>query len=395
MSQFDVVFDSIAESNAVRHFFEVLNGYSPVFYSRAGGLYEMDKARSAIDAFAIHCSKLKLNVLGGQKGRLERNLQFKMNWWQTTSQFLRRCATLYEAENTVFLVPVLDVRGKTIGAFPVTPRRVEIVQSEAGELFLRYEFSNGKHAAVEYDRCGILVNRQYKSDFFGATNAALNPTLDLLDMQNQGIQNGIKSAAAIRFIAMVSKVLDPESLKKEQERFRTLNLSADNNGGVLIADNKYSEVKQIDSKPFVVDADQMKVINENIYEYFGTNEKILRNEWDEQIWAAYYEGRVEPFALQLSIVLSLMFFSEREIALGSEIMLSSNRMQFASIDAKISYITNLFDRGMLSQDEGREVVQMPPLPNGAGQHYFIRGEYVPTDEKTKVTETGGNDYAGT
>lgn len=397
MSLFSKIFGSIAAPDAVRQHFETFTGYSPVFYSRAGGLYEMDKTRAAVDTFAIHCSKLKPNVVGGQKGRLERNLQFKMNQWQTTSQFLRRCATIYETENTVFLVPVLDIRGKTVGVFPVTPRRVEIVEANGGELFLRYEFSNGKHVAVEYNRCGVLVNRQFKSDFFGETNDALSPTLDLLSAQNQGIQNGIKSAAAIRFIVKVSKVLDPQLLKEEQDRFRTLNLSADNNGGVLIADNKYTDVKQVESKPFVIDAEQMQVINENIYEYFGTNEKILRNEWDEATWTAYYEGRVEPFALQLSLVLTSMFFSEREIALGSEIFFSANRMQFASLQDKVLLITSGFDRGMLNQDEGREILQMPPLPDNAGQHYYIRGEYVPTDEKTAATpvltdeEGEGND----
>lgn len=381
MGLFERLFGHSKTDQAIRGYFQTLTAYNPVFYSRAGGIYEAMETRAAIHAFATHCSKLKPNVNGPQRGLLERKLQFAMNPWQTTSQFLYRAATIFEVENTCFLVPVLDLRGKTVGAFAVLPSRCEIVEGTDGKLYLRYEFQTGKHAAVEYDRCGVLTKMQYKDDFFGESNAALGPTLDLLDVQNQGIQAGIKQAAAIRFMAKLGSTLRQEDLEREQERFRKTNLSADNNGGVLMFDTKYADVKQIESKPYMVDADQMRVINESVFNYYGTNEKILRNEWDEQVWTAYYEGKVEPFALQASLVLTKMRFSEREITLGNEILLSANRLQFASTKDKVEIITQLFDRGMLERDEGREIMQMPPLPNGQGKGFYIRGEYVSVQDR--------------
>ena len=85
-------------------------------------------------------------------------------------------------------------------------------------------------------------------------------------------------------------------------------------------DNKYADVKQIESKPFVVDADQMKAIQANVFNYFGTNEKILQNSFDEETWGAYYEGKIEPFAIQLSLVMSNMTFTDRELAQNNSIM---------------------------------------------------------------------------
>ena len=377
MGLFEKLFPRGGKSDqAIRGYFQTLTAYSPVFYTRAGGIYEAAETRAAIHAFATHCSKLKPNLNGPQKSRLERRLQFAMSPWQTTSQFLYRTATIFEVENTAFLVPVLDERDRTVGAFPVLPSRCEIVEGNDGKLYLRYEFSIGKHAAVEFDRCAVLTKMQYRDDFFGEGNEPLRPTLDLIDTQDQGIEAGIKNAAAVRFLARLGSAIRPEDLKAEQQRFRELNLGQDNAGGVLIVDTKYAEVKQLEAKPFVVDADQMKTIKESVYEYFGCSEKILRNEWDEQVWTAYYEGKVEPFALQLSLALTQMFFSDREVALGNEIFFSSNRLQFASTKDKVEIITQLFDRGMICGDEGREMLQMPPLPNGQGQKYFIRGEYV-------------------
>ena len=381
MGLFERLFGPSKTDKAIKGYFQTLTAYQPVFYTRSGGLYEAAETRAAIHAFATHCSKLTPNVLGPQQKQLERRIRYAMSLWQKTSQFLYRTATIFEVENTCFLAPVLDNRGRTIGAFPVVPSRCEIVEGNDGTLYLRYVLMNGKTAAVEYDRCGVLVQMQYRDDFFGESNSPLDSTLDLLDVQNQGIQAGIKQAAAIRFMAKLGTAVRPDDLKAEQQRFRDLNLSADNNGGVMIFDTKYADVKQIESKPYTVDADQMKLIKENIYDYFGISEKILRNEWDEQTWAAYYEGRIEPFALQLSLVLTGMFFSDREQAVGNEITLSANRLQFASTKDKVNIITQLFDRGMLSQDEGREIMQMSPLPDGKGNVYYVRGEYIPKDQR--------------
>lgn len=386
MGLFESLFPS-KKDPAIKGYFKTLTAYQPIFYSRSGGLYEIERTRSAVNAFALHCSKLKPNVVGASRTVNGKTLALRMNPWQMTSQFLARTATILEIENTCFLAPIINERGRTVGAFPLLPSMCELVEGMDGTLYLRYQFQNGKRAAVEYSRCGVLVNMQYKDDFFGESNGALNPTLDLINTQNQGITEGIKSAAALRFMAKLAQKLRPEDVAAEQKRFRELNLSAENNGGVLIYDTAYADVKQIESKPFVVDADQMKLINDNVDSYFGTNEKILRNEWDEQTFTAYYESKIEPFALQLSLVMTSMFFSEREIAAGNEITFSANRLQFASTKDKVNIITQLFDRGMLNGDEGREIMQMPPLPDGKGQQYFIRGEYVGTDER--LTETGG------
>lgn len=360
-------------------YFQTLTAYAPVFTSRSGGLYEVDQTRAAIHAIATHCSKLKPSVTGKDK-RLERALQFRPNPWQDTSKFLYRTATILEVENTVFLVPVLNVRGETVGAYPVLPSSCDIMEGRDGKLYLRYHF-NGKTAAIEYDRCGVLTKMQFRDDFFGENNQALNPTLDLIHVQNQGIQSGIRQAASIRFMAQLAKTIRDEDLEAEKQRFRDMNLSADNNGGVMMFDTKYADVKQITSNPYIVDDKQMQIINGNVEKYYGVNEKILRNEFDDKVWNAFYEGKIEPFAIQLSLVMSAMFFSEKQLAMGMEIIWTANRLQFSSITDKLAVVTNLFDRGMINRDDGREIFQMAPLPDGKGQLYYIRGEYVKSEKK--------------
>lgn len=374
MGMFEKLFGKRPAAEQVKGYFKTLTAYQPTFYSYSGGLYEMDSTRAAVHAIATHCSKLKPHITGTNNKALERALQLRPNPWQTTSQFLYRIATILEVENTAFLVPVRDAAGAIVGAFPILPSKCELSEGYDGQMWLRFEFRNGQRAAVEFESCGILTKMQYDDDIYGSSNRALKPTLDLISVQNQGIEQGIKQSAAIRFMAKLGSSIRPDDLKKEQENFRSLNFGADNNGGVMMFDSKYAEVKQIDSKPYIVDAEQMKLINDNVYNYFGVNERILRNEWDEASWNAFYEGKIEPFALQLSEALTSMFFTERERAFGNEIQLSANRLQFATIGNKVSVITQLFDRGMLSRNEAREILQMNSVEDG--DDFMIRGEYV-------------------
>lgn len=70
-----------------------------------------------------------------------------------------------------------------------------------------------------------------------------------------------------------------------------------------------------------------------------------------------------------------MAFSERERASGSFIMATANRLQYMSNADKLNVSSQMADRGIMNRDEIREIWNLPPLPNGEGQAYTIRGEY--------------------
>ena len=115
--------------------------------------------------------------------------------------------------------------------------------------------------------------------------------------------------------------------------------------------------------------------------YFGVNEKVLQNATVGDEWAAFYEGGIEPFAVQFSEVMTKAVFSERERAQGSGIMLTANRLQYMSASDKLNISTNFADRAIMNRDEIRDIWNLPPLPNGQGKAYTIRGEYYLIDEQ--------------
>lgn len=353
-------------------YFKMLNGYSPTFTSFNGGVYEMDLTRVAINSFATHCSKLKPEVEGSAHKRLERVLQYKPNYFMDTVKFIKRLATILAVENTAFIVPIEDEAGNLCGWYPIRPQRCEVVEA-AGQVYLRYLFANGEYGAIEFERVGIMTDFEYSDDLFGEDNTTLKPTMQLIHTQNEGIINAVKNSANIRFLAKVANMLKPEDIKKERERFTEDNLSADNKSGMIIYDNKFSDLKQVESKPYTPNALQMQQIQDSVCTHFGTSMDILQNKFDENTWNAYYEGKIEPFAIQLSLVMTNMTFTKREIAQGNAIVFSANRLQYASNATKLQVSTQLFDRALLCRNDVMDIWNMAHVDGG--EKYYIRKEY--------------------
>ena len=367
--------------------FRTLTAYQPVFTSWGGAIYESEIVRAAIDARARHISKLKVEIVGTANQSLQAKLRLAPNQWQTWSQFFYRTSTILDIHNTAFIVPVFDDRMIITGIFPVLPSRCSLIDYK-GELWLRYQFSTGDIGAVEFRKCAVLTKHQYKSDFFGDKNSAIEETMKLIHIQNEGIEEAVKNTSTFRFMAQLGNFAKPEDLKKERERFTRQNLATDaGTGGFLLFPNQYKDIRQIDVKPYTVDPEQMKTIRDNVYNYFGVNEEILQNKAFGDAWSAFYEGAIEPFAIQFSESITMAMFSERERAQGTQIMATANRLQYMSNKDKLEVTAQLLDRGMFTLNEAREVWNLAPIEDGDKR--IIRGEYYNATEK--IQSVSGNE----
>lgn len=367
--------------------FQMLNGYTPRFTSFGGSIYESELIRSAINARATHISKLKVETQGAARPALQRKLKNAPNEYQTWGQLLYRASTILDVHNTLFLVPVYDRYGEPSGVVAPLPEGCEIVQY-SGVPYLRYRFGRNEPAAVELEYCGIMTKYQYRNDFFGETNHALYPTIDLISIQNQAIKEGVKNAASYKFYAQLNNFSKSEDLAKERKRFSKENFSTDaEGGGMLLFPNTYSNITQVKADPYVVKADEMNVIKASVFEYFGVNEDVLENKTFGDAWSAFYEGAVEPFAIQFSDVMTKMLFTLREQSQGNRVMATANRLQYMSNNDKLNVSAQLLDRGIMSVNDVREIWNLPPVEDGDTR--IIRGEYYNANEK--IAEANANE----
>ena len=366
--------------------FRMLEGYIPAFHTWSGSIYESDLIRAALDAHGRHAAKLKVNLKGKALPELQNRLKIRPNVFQTWSKFLYQTAVVLYARNTAFIVPTLDRNGDTSGIINLIPERWEVVEFQ-GEPYIRFYLANNRRAAVELSRCGIMTRFQYKNELFGESNAAIKPVLDLIEMQRQGITEGIKNGASYRFSAQSDNWASDEDLAAEMERFNKFTFgNKKTSGGMILFPNTYNNVQQLKQEAYKVDADQQKLIDNHVFDYFTVNEEILQNQAFGDKWLAFYEGAVEWFAIQLSEVTTGMLFSMREQQYGNEVFFSSNRLQYMSNADKLNAIQTYADRGLMTRNELREISNLTPLPEPYGSQIPARGEYYditnPPEDKT-------------
>ena len=359
--------------------FKLLTAYEPVFHDHIGSIYESALVRSAIESKARHISKLKIELQGEAQPNLKAKMKHSPNEWMTYPQFLARCSTILDCTNNLFIIPVQDKYLETIGFFPVLPERVKLIEDSKGKLWLRYTFRNNQTGIVEFDRCAYLNKHQFKSDFFGESNSALHPTMDLIAIQEQGIEEAVKNSASYRFMAKVSNFTSSSDLALERQRFSAENLKAENgNSGLLLFPNTYTDIKQIENTPYTPDDKQMELIKNNVFDYFGVNEDIIQGKADSDKLDAFFNSAVEPFAISLSEALSRAIYTERERSYGNHVFVNANRLQYMSQTSKVTVAKELGDRGILTINEIRELFNYAPLPDG--DVAYIRGEYKPIEE---------------
>lgn len=363
--------------------FETFTAFQPAFTSWGGQIYESELVRAAVDAVARHAGKLQYTMQGSARRALYTATKNRPNPWYTWPVFLERCANIYETQNNLFIVPIIGEHGEVTGFFPVVPSMCEIVQR--GQVpYLKYQFLNGSMRSMELEKVQIVPKHQLKDDFFGEKNEALSGTMKMEKAIQQAIEEGVKNGATYRFMAQLTGKSFDDDLKKERLRFDENNFKSGKGGGLLLFGNQMTNIQQLKQDGFKVDADQMKIIQMNVFNYFGVSEKVIRNEATGDELDAFFNGKVEPFAIKLSEALSRMVFSEREQNTGNRILFTANRLQYMNISAKISMAQQLGDRGVLTIDEIRELFNYAPLPDGAGEYTPIRGEYknVQGDDQT-------------
>lgn len=364
---------------------ETLTAYKAAFTTWRGEIYEFDQVRSAIDCLARNTAKLKPEMTGTAKRNLRTVLKSQPNPYQTWYQFLYRTRTIWEMQNNAIIIPILDEYDEITGIFPVLPSECEVVEYKSKE-FLRYKFYGNQYAAIELDRCGVITKHQYKNDIFGSNNTALDNTFDLLDLNRQAIKEAIKNASSFKFMGRMGNFSQDADIQAERKRIKEANLK-DRDGFLLLFSNLVEDIKQVDVKPYSIDWKQLELINNNVEKYFGVTAEAIKSDLVGDKAAAFYEGSIEPFAIQLSESITKMLFTQTERNIGNAFLLTANRVQFMTNADKLNISSSMADRGLMTINEIRDIWNLPPVEGG--DRLIARGEYYymdPTADPSKQEE---------
>lgn len=386
MGLFDNLFKRRENEKALeklRSQFGIFTAYRPQFKTWNGAIYENELVRASIDTIARHVAKLKIEFRGSANTELINRLKKGICPFMTDSQFLYKMTTTLYINNTCFIVPVYDNDFKVIGYFPTIPQKWEVKELNGRPWVVMYfqdDSRREQRGAVPIDEIGILTRYQYNSKYFGDDKNGLEETMKLIDLQRQAVAENVKNGATYRFYAKSLSVLKTEDLKKERQRFTQENLQSSNdNGGILLFPRDYDDIKQIENKPYSIDADQQKLIKDNVYDFYGVNSSIIQNKATSDELDAFFNGCIEWISIQAGEVLRNLIFTYKERSYGNDVLLLANRLQYMSASQRLQLSKDLLDRGILSINEAREILNLSPIEDG--DVYFIRGEYYTVGDK--------------
>lgn len=337
--------------------------FTSIFFPFGRNMYKSDIVRSCIRALADHTSKA--NPVCKDK-KLEMMLKMRPNPFMNGKAFLYKVRTMYELTNTVFIMIVRDdpeKGNKPVAFYPVPYSTFEAMQAKSGEIYIRFTTPNGNQLIVAWADLIVLRKDYNSSDIAGDDNSPIFETLDLIATSNQGISNAIKSTANLRGIIKSTKaMLDPKDLKTMRDQFVKDYMDIANEGGVAAIDAT-QEFKAIEMNPTITNWSQMKEFRENCFRYFGVNDDIIMSKQKPEQMQAFYESKIEPFLIELSLEMTSKLYTYIEISHGSAVQYEADTIQFMSTAEKLSLV-QMVDRGALTPNEWRAALNLHPLEGG-------------------------------
>jgi len=338
---------------------QMLNNYMGMFSNFTGNAYENELVRASVHAIATHVAKTKAKHVGQKNSRLEYLLNVRPNQYMSAYDMFYKFVTQLYLTNNAYMLIQRDNLGNIIGFYPINATNVDLKQ-HMGNVYVEFTFLTGNKVVCAYEDVIHLRRHFNENDMYGSSNVILS-SINLLNTTNQGIENAIKISTYLKGILEITAgSLKPEDIKKMKDEFVHDYMNINNVGGVAAHDTKM-KYHPLTVDPKMVDAEQMKIIEDKIFMYYNINKKIVMNEFEENMFNAFYEGVVEPILLALSEEITAKIFTSRERGWGNEIIFTANRLNYASNDTKIKMCKELLATGVLSINNARELFNLEPL----------------------------------
>lgn len=342
------------------------------YYAWNGKLYESDIVRACIRPKVKAIGKLvgkhiRDDPQTGLKINPDANIRFLLsepNPFMTGQQMQEKVANQLCLNNNAFILIVRDENGKAMQLYPIPCIMAEAKYNDTGELFLKFQYRNGKTGTFKYSDIIHLRQDYNGDDIFGESPApALAQMMEVLGTIDQGIVKAIKNSGVIRWLLTFSSSMRDEDIKKNVQKFVDNYLAVETDSFGAAGVDAKATVQRIEPKDYVPNASQTDRTIDRIYSFFNTNKKIVQSEYTEDEWTAYYEAEIEPVAIQLCQVYSVKLFTRKERGFGNRIVFEANNLQCASLTTKLAFQA-MVDRGAMTPNEWRETMNMVPVEGG-------------------------------
>lgn len=352
--------------------------YRPFMLSRGeymptGTLRDNDIVGAIADAIGKNVGKLKPQVIRrDEKGLVVKNdylarlLALRPCPEMSTYDFLYRIAAdLVYTSNSFSVIFWNEEFTRVESIQPIAANSYRLFEDDKHNIFFCFRWDyDGKTYTVPYQNVIHIKARYNKKRFMGTTpDMELKRSLDLIETSGETIKNIVNRSSSLAGYLKYNNLADDEELKTKAREFQDAYMNKDNAGGVAAIDNSM-EFKEIAQRTPSIPTNQITFLRDNVYRYYGVNEKILTSSLNDQEFISFYENVIEPISIQLSYEFTFKLLTPREIGYGNRIDFVANLLQYATLQTREVIGGGMYDRGALSVNEYRELMYYGPVEGG-------------------------------
>lgn len=372
-SLFNIVFGKKIKET-VGSYLQLLSGFNAVYTDIGKNIYDSNIARECINTIATHAAKMlpkhvqKQNGITKQyKGEINYLLSVQPNPIMTTYDFLYKVTSILYSTNNVFIFINKDDKGMITGFYPLHPDNCTLYEYD-GKIYIEFQFCDGNSYFTLYDEVIHLRRFFNNHDIYGENNEVLKGAVQTANVANEGMQNAIKTSTALKgVIKYTNAMLKDKDIKKNRDQFVDDFIKNMGDGSGIAGLDAKADFKEINLKPLTLDKDQLSFVNNNIFDYFGISENIVRSKFTDEEWNAFYESVIEPLAIQMSNAFTIKIFGKQSIRSGHQIVFDVNRIKYAKTETKINLLKETAILGLYTVDEAREILDLPAIGGEEGK----------------------------
>jgi HK97 family phage portal protein len=358
-------------------------------YQANGNLQDSDIVGAIANVIASNVGKLQpqivrrtddgLNVRNDSLSRL-----LSLRWspdMDAYSALYRMASDLVYHSNAYAVIFYTPDFTRVQSIVPVTVSNVRIWETDSGITLIRFRWEyDGKDYTLPYNNVIHIKARFDKKRFMGtAPDGQLRNTLELIDTTGEALRSAVRNSANLKGYLKYNNFIDDAELKQKVKEFQDAYMSVGNTGGIAGLDNSM-DFKEISQTAPTIPVVQSQFLRDNVYRYYGVNEKILTSSFNEAEWNSFYENVIEPISIQLSLEFTFKLLTEREIGFGNRVIFTANRLQYATLQTRMTIGGALYDRGIITINELRELMYYEPIEGGDVR--MISLNYVNTDDQS-------------
>lgn len=379
----------------------MLSGRQPIFRQFGGDVYSYDVVQQAIECIASEMSKLTPQHIRKEgadsvpvPGQVQRVLMHP-NQAMTSSDFLEKITYQLFLTYNCFIIPEFNAKRELQALWPVQPKKVEFQADNAGNLYIKLEFSNGYETTLRYSDV-IHIRHKFAVNEFMGGNKNGNPDLDIL-MQSvelnhnllQGVSEAVKSSFAVNAVVKYNTILDDG---KMEANLKALQEQLNNNESGFLGMDFKGEFIPIKKDIQLVDDKTLEFIDSKILRHFGVSLPILAGDYTKEQYEAFYQKTLEPLVIKISQAFTKCIFSDKELGFGNKITFLTRDLVFMKTEQKLEMIRLLGDAGALYENEKRIAFGLMPLPELQGVRMqslnYVNVQYA---KDYQLKQLGGNE----